>query len=94
VILLLQRGESACEKRSFQLGKVPPEGGTTNFSLLVLTDQVYRHDRRRAASSRNGKRNWNTPRNCLPDGTGSIGVTNLNCCGGVWARSGTRCGCS
>src|SRR5262245_10083966 len=33
------------EKRSFQLGALPPEGGTTNFSCLVLCDSDDRRDR-------------------------------------------------
>ena len=35
----------------------------------------------RAAGGRSGKRNWNTAKRCWPDGIGSIGVTNSNCCG-------------
>src|SRR4030095_3472429 len=44
MILWLQRGESVHEKRSFQLGKLPPKGGTTNFSFLALADQIHRPD--------------------------------------------------
>src|SRR5215468_6145007 len=44
VILLLRRGESVHEKRSFRLGKLPPKGGTTNFSFLALADQIHRPD--------------------------------------------------
>src|SRR5262245_51550181 len=41
----LQRGESVHEKRSFRLGKIPPKGGTTNFSLLALAGRFDRRDR-------------------------------------------------
>src|SRR5262245_3392595 len=45
VILPLQRDEGGLEKRSFRLGKIPPKGGTTNFSFLALADPRRRRDR-------------------------------------------------
>src|SRR5215831_4189342 len=45
VIPPLQWGESVHEKRSFRLGKLPPKGGTTNFSFLALADSYDRRDR-------------------------------------------------
>src|SRR5262245_51232958 len=45
VIPLLQRGEGGREKRSFRFGKIPPKGGTTNFSFLALADRIDRSDR-------------------------------------------------
>src|SRR5215468_11675278 len=45
VILLLRRGESVHEKRSFRLGEIPPKGGTTNFSFLALADSIHRSNR-------------------------------------------------
>src|SRR5262249_9805339 len=41
----LQRGERIHEKRSFRLGKLPPKGGTTNFSILALADPYGLRDR-------------------------------------------------
>src|SRR5262245_26501982 len=38
-------GEGVHEKRSFRLGKIPPKGGTTNFSFLALADPRNRRDR-------------------------------------------------
>src|SRR5215471_953910 len=38
------KGEGVHEKRSFQLGKIPPKGGTTNFSSLALADPHHWRD--------------------------------------------------
>src|SRR5215475_11989855 len=38
-------GEGFHEKRSFRLGKIPPKGGTTNFTILALADSRNRRDR-------------------------------------------------
>src|SRR5262247_635421 len=44
-------GEGVHEKRSFRLGKIPPKGGTTNFSILALatTEKIGGRDVSRLA---------------------------------------------